>query len=254
MKRIVQSTLFFLASLVLFLIATLPVQFGLQFLPNNIPLQISGAQGTIWKGEAANIRWQNKSLGRLTWNLHVLPLLKAQLTLDFTLTGNDLNAQGIASITRDKSLQLTDTRLYAKLAALPIPKSQRLVVTPEGALNAVIRNLVYAKQLVQTADADFFWKPARITSPVKYDLGEIELKVTGEKAELTGKLDSHKGPVKAKGTLDLSAQGLLKTNIQLTPTQTTPKELRNMLPMLGKPDSKGTVRLNRTIQIPNWPS
>ena len=253
MKRIILSLLFFLVGLTLFLIATLPARFGLKYLPDNIPVQVTGAQGTIWNGEAANIRWQNKSLGRLTWQLHVLPLFKAQLTTNFTLTGSDLNAQGVASVTTDKSIQLTNTQLHAELAALPIPTAQ-LLVTPEGSLNAVVRNLVYANKLVQTADADFFWKPARISSPVKYDLGEIELKVMGENAELTGKLDSRDGPIKANGTLDLSAQGSLKANILLTPTQTTPKELRDMLPILGKPDSHGAIGLNQTIQIPNWPS
>lgn len=253
MKRIILSLLFFLIGLTLFLIATLPVRFGLKYLPDNIPVQVTGAQGTIWNGEAVNIRWQNKSLGRLTWQLHVLPLFKAHLTTDFTLSGKDLNAQGKASITTDNTVQLIDTQLQAELAALPIPKAQ-LLVTPEGTLNAEIRNLVYAERLVQTADADFIWKPARITSPVKYDLGEIELKVTGTNAELTGKLDSRDGPIKANGTLDLSAQGSLKANILLTPTQTTPKELRDMLPILGKPDSHGAIGLNQTIQIPNWPS
>ncbi|RUM94920.1 MAG: hypothetical protein DSZ28_00705 [Thiothrix sp.] len=253
MKRIILSLLFFTLGLILFLMATLPIRFGLQFLPESVPVQISGAQGTVWNGEAANIRWQNQSLGQLTWKLHALPLLKAQLTTDFTLTGKDLNAQGQASITTDSSVQLTDTQLHAELAALPIPKA-RLLVTPEGALNATIRNLVYADNLVQTADADFFWKPARITSPVKYDLGEIELKVTGENAELTGKLDSRDGPIQANGTLNLNRKGSLKADIQLTPNQTTPKELRDMLPMLGKPDSNGAIRLKQTTQIPNWPS
>jgi general secretion pathway protein N len=253
MKRIAFSLLLFFIGLTLFLIATLPVRFGLQFLPDNIPIQITGAQGTIWNGEAANLHWQNQSLGRLTWKLHALPLFTAQLAADFTLAGDHLNAQGKAHIKMDQSIQLTDTRLHAELSALPIPKAH-LLVTPEGALNAVIRNLVYAKNLVQTADADFFWNPARITSPVKYDLGELELKVTGNNAELTGKLDSRNGPIKVDGTLDLSPQGSLRADIQVSPTQTTPKELRDMLPMLGKPNNQGAIRLKQTIQIPNWPS
>jgi general secretion pathway protein N len=253
MKRLTPGLLLFLICLPIFLISTLPVRFGLKYLPENIPLQISGAQGSIWNGEAADIRWQQQSLGRFTWKLHALPLLKAELSTDFTLKGNDLDATGSARMTRNQTLQLTDTQLQVDLSALPLSKTQ-LLVTAEGKINAQIRSLHYADKLVQSADADFVWKPAHITSPVKYDLGEIELQVTGENAELQGILNSHNGPIKAAGILDLSPQGLFKADIKLTPNRTTPKELRDMLPLLGRPDSNGAVKLKHQMQIPNWPS
>ena len=252
MKRIIPGLLFFFIGLAIFLLATLPVHFGLKYLPDSLPIVITGAQGTIWNGQAADIRWQNQSLGQLEWELHALPLLKAQLKTDFTLTGKDLNAHGEASVMSDQTLRFTDTSLRAQLAALPIAKAQ-LLVTPEGTLNASIRDLVYAENLVQSADADFIWKPASITSPVKYDLGEIELKVTGENARLEGKLDSRNSPLQATGTLELSPQGLFKADILLTPNKTTPRELRDMLPMLGKPDHNGAVKLKQQMQIPDWP-
>jgi len=253
MTRALPSLLLFFISLAIFLLATLPVRFGLKYLPKDIPIEIIGAQGTIWKGEASDIRWQNRSLGTLTWKLHILPFLTAKLTTDFTLRGNGLTTEGTASTTTHQVLQLTNTHLQADLATLPIPKAQ-LLVTPEGTLNAQIRHLEYANNLVQTADADFLWKPARITSPLKYDLGEIELLVTGENAELEGKLDSRDGPIHASGILKLNPQGMLSANIQLTPDASTPKELRDMLPLLGKPNQEGAIRLNQQIQIPNWPS
>lgn len=253
MKRVIQSILLFVLAFSVLTVATLPTHFAVGFMPVGIPLQLVGPQGTIWRGGARNVSWNNQSFGKLEWTLSPFSLLLAKLNADFKLQGEGLEASGEVTVWRDQSVMLEDTTVKADIARLPLQQADMMVV-PEGQAHAVIQSLSLINQKIDSIDADLHWAPARISSPADYELGEINLVLTGTDGNIEGDLKSQKGPIDARGKLNISASGLLKADVKLTPTESAPDDLRDMLPMIGKPDSKGTVRIKQQIQIPGWPA
>ncbi len=253
MKKIIKYLLLFIVALTVFLVATLPVSVVLPWLPKSVPLTIDGAQGTIWNGRAAQVRYDRLALGAVSWKIHPVSLLLGRLNADFRLQGEGLQAKGHVTLKPDRSLGLADTLVDAEVAKLPLPP-QAALVSPAGKINATIRSLSLIDRKVQGADADILWNDAQIRSPTRMALGQLVLNVTGKNGQLNGVLESHKGPLKVKGTIDLLASGLLKTNIRLAPEPSTPREIRDIVPLLGRPDRSGAVTIRQQLRIPGWPA
>ena len=253
MKKVLKYLLLFLLALSVFLVATLPVSVVIPLLPKTLPVEISGAQGTIWNGRAAQVSYNRQAVGGLAWKVHPSSLLLGRLNADFRLRGDGLQARGNVTVKPDRSLSLVDTVLDANVEKLPLPP-QAALVSPAGMVNATIRSLSLSDRKVVGADADILWNDAQIRSPTQMALGQLTLNVTGKDGRLNGVLDSNKGPLKVKGKLDIQPDGVLKTNIHLAPDQSTPKEIRDIVPLLGRPDRSGAVTIRQQLRIPGWPA
>lgn len=251
MKGFIKGFVLFIFAVLVFLVVTLPVQFALKFMPPNVPVKLVAAEGTVWKGSAQQLIVQGNPVGKIDWKIHPLSLLTASLNTDFTVDGIGILAKGNATVYRDQSIELSDTQISADAAKLPLPPSAQ-IVTPEGRINATVRSLSLINQRVDAVDSDIIWSPASITSPAEYELGEVSLNVTGKDGRLNGVLKSKDGPITANGKLNLEKNGQLKVDIKLAPNDTTPEDIREMLPMIGKPDRNGIVTIKRQINVPGW--
>ena len=251
MKRLIAALLLFVVSLAVFLVAGLPARIALRYLPPDVPVQVIAPSGTVWRGAAAELRWRGEPLGALSWRLQVLPLLLGRLRAHVALEGDGLRARGLVTLRPDRSVTVRDALADADLASLPLD-DLHLLAEPAGHLQAVVRELTLNGGHPRSADADLLWQPARLTSPVAYDLGGLALKLRGKKGRLTGDLSSRGGPVDARGTLQLDPNGNLDVNVKLTPRPDAPQDLRDLLAMLGRPGRDGSVRLRQRLPLPGW--
>lgn len=251
MKRLIAALLLFFVSLAVFLVAGLPARVALRYLPADVPLQIVAPSGTVWNGAATELRWRGQPLGALSWHLQALPLLLGRLRAHVALEGDGLRARGLVTLRRGRRVTVRDALASADLASLPLDDLD-LLAEPAGHLQAVVRELTMSGGHPRSADADLLWQPARLTSPVAYDLGGMALKVRGKKGRLTGNLTSRGGPVDARGTLQLGPNGNLDVNVKLTPRPDAPQDLRDLLAMLGRPGRDGSVRLRQRLRLPSW--
>ncbi len=71
MKRAVGYGLLFSTVLMTSVVVHLPAQVALSPLPLPEGLELTGIEGTLWQGQAAQVRWQGMSLGDLNWDLHL---------------------------------------------------------------------------------------------------------------------------------------------------------------------------------------
>lgn len=248
MKKLILSIVLFLLAFLVFLVATVPAKLAVSYLPQPSPIQVRGVSGTIWSGEAASLVHQNNDLGKLEWTLKPLTLLTMKLGVDFRLSQKHLFAEGEATISQDQSISLDDTTIKGDVAHLPLPED-KLLVTPEGRFVADITNATIVNQNISDVDGNLVWSPAKITAPAEYELGKITLDVTGTDGQLNGKLGSKNSPLNIAGTLQLAKNGNLSTNIKLTPHNQTPQEIRDMLPLAGKPARDGSVTIKQRIRL-----
>jgi general secretion pathway protein N len=234
----------------IFLLATVPARFALQYLPADLPLRISGASGTIWHGRAEQAVWQKQAIGQIQWKLSPLPLLLGKVKANVKIDGDGIEAHGLVTATRNQTVILTNTEINADLTRIPLP--QKLMATPGGKAHALIHHARIENRWPTELDADITWQPAELLSPFEVKIGKATLNVGSSNNTLNGDLQSE-GALETKGKLSLSRNGAFSANVKIAPTEQTPRELRDMLPMLGRPDSKGAVTLRQSLQLRGFP-
>ncbi len=249
MKNLIGGTVLFIVALAAALAITLPARWALQFAPLPPGLRLEGVSGSIWNGQADTARWQQLPPLTVTWRVAPLSLLGGRLSANVTARRAGFDFAGTVTVHPDQSVRFTDATLDADVRTLPLP-SDRMLATPEGRLRAEIPALLLTGNTVTEIDGNAWWKPARITAPVHYELGEVELRLKGQGGNINGQLTGRNGPIDADGTLLLNPQGQLQANLKLSPKPDTAKELRDLLPMLGRPAPDGSVTVRQTLQLP----
>ncbi len=250
MKKILLGLLLFVVAFAIFAVATVPARFALQYLPANLPLKLYGVDGSLWHGRAQQALWQNQPVGAVEWRLHPLPLLLGKVNTDVKIDGEAVDATGHISASRDQVVIVTDATIDAELARLPLPRN--LMATPGGKGHAVIRHARIENRWPTELDADVTWQPAQLLAPFELSLGRADLKLSSNGNVVSGDLRGS-GALESKGKLTLSRNGAFTANVTITPTDETPRELRDMLPMLGRPDSRGAVTVRQTMQLRGFP-
>ena len=250
MKKPLAGLLLFVVAFALFLIATVPARFAVQYLPTNIPLRLTGIDGTVWNGHAEQAVWQNQIIGRIQWRLSPFPLLLGKLKADVDINGDGFDAQGLVTATGDQTIVLSNTEINADLTRVPLPRN--LMATPGGKAHATIHRASIENRWPTELDADITWQPAKLLSPLEVEIGKVTLKASTTKDILSGDLRSE-GALNSKGKLTLSRNGAFSANLRIAPTEQTPPELRDMLPMLGRPDSRGAVTIRQSFQLRGFP-
>lgn len=73
----------------------LPVSWVVKQSPKVSGLDIQGVQGTIWQGQASNVRWQRQNLGEVNWDFQWSALFtgKAEFAVRFG-RGSDMDVRG----------------------------------------------------------------------------------------------------------------------------------------------------------------
>jgi len=250
MKKPLLGLLLFIAAFAVFVIATLPARFALQYLPASLPLQLYGVDGTIWRGEAQQAVWQHQPVGRLRWRLHPLPLLLGRLRADVEIDGEAFTARGRIDAHRDQTIIVRNAIVDADLARLPLPRN--LMATPGGKGHADIHHARIENRWPVELDADLRWQPARLLAPFELSLGRAELELGSNGNVVSGDLRGS-GALESNGRLTLSRNGAFSADLTIAPTDETPRELRDMLPMLGRPDSRGAVTVRQAMQLRGFP-
>lgn len=247
-KKLTLGFAIFFVALAVFVIANFPARFAVSFLPPGLPVALNGVSGTIWQGRAAELRVDNRSLGELTWQLQVLPLLLGKASADFEIHRDGLDVVGHGAANYARVLTLRDTQIDAQVERVPLP-TERLMAEPSGTVSGFITAATIKDNWIDEIDAHFDWNPAGLLSPVAMELGEIALDLNGNDGNLNGTVNSQ-GALQTQGGFQISAEGRLTADIRMTPTEETPAELRDILPMFGQPARDGSIRLKQTLQLP----
>lgn len=247
-KRILTGLAIFVAALIIFVVANFPAHYALKFLPAQVPIKLNSVQGTIWRGSAGELRVNNRSLGKLTWQLRALPLLLGKASASFEIHREGFNVVGSGSANYQQVLTLSDTSIDAEVERLPIP-TDRLMAIPSGMISGFVTHALFSDNWIDEVNANFIWDPASLLSPIPMEFGNIALDLNGEDGNLEGDVTSS-GALDTQGGFKISSEGRLTADIRITPTEETPAELLDILPMFGQPSRDGSVRLQQTFQLP----
>jgi general secretion pathway protein N len=222
------------------LIATAPAQLVSAYLPPNI--QASGLEGTLWQGHARRLQVQGFNLGKVGWTVRPLALLMGRLQSDVTISQADLH--GHVKVGRGfNSIRLSDMHVEAR-AQLFTRLVSSYGINIDGRVKADAPIMQFDDRGPQAMDGVIVWHDARLASPAKVRLGDVNvtLEQTGDFA--IANLSNTADALRVTGKAHLEPGWKYQATLRVQPTPSTPQEIRNVLPYLGRPDSRGTVTLN----------
>jgi len=244
------AVLVLLAVFIISLIVLAPARLIYRFLPENSPLQLSNLSGSIWRGNAQQVIYQNQNLGNLDWRLKPTAVLTAKRGSHFTLRHPDYLAEGTLKAGSDNLLILNDTTVRIRADRLPL-EGIASAVKANGVVNADIESLTLRDQKIDQIQARIHWKDASISAPVELELGEVIVDAEGENGNINALIKSSTSSqldIDGKVALDPAMQ--YRADIKIKSKPDTPEEVTNILPLLGQKDSDGAVRLISNGVVP----
>lgn len=226
------------------LAATFPARLALAwFAPPAV--QAWGVEGSIWEGRAAELAFQDRSLGALSWQIRVGRLLALQPAWELDLRRDRGFAQATAgfSLLKDRQ-QVSDLDAALELATLP------RAIVPEGVAGQLRISL-------ETLEIENGW-PARVVGRaavaelelpgVILALGPFEFQFPDQPGPPEGLIRSVGGPLSVDGQVTLPAPGQWRFSAELAPGEDPPPELVEGLAFVGEDLGNGRRRLEMSSE------
>lgn len=247
MKRWWHYLVLGLCAWLLFLLWRFPAQvaYDLFAVPAG-PVQAAGVAGTLWHGEAEQLQYQKRSLGRLSWQLTPWGVLLGRLGGEINLTqGNAyLQAQGRVPVSGGElflsqlegRLPLTVIQPYLPMIPLPL----------EGVLSLKLEGIrVNSEGRLQHAEGRIVWNQAGVSAPQQLRFGDLQLTMQNrDEGGIKGAISDSGGPLQLQASFTLGSDGAYQLTGKLKAAESAPQELRQSLTLLGRADSQGYYPLN----------
>ena len=242
MKRLILFILLFILVMTISVIAHAPASFALKYMPVIRGLMIESPSGTIWHGEAKNVRWKGNNIGQVRWQFSPKKLLEGKANYhvrfgkgsDFKAMGKGNVGYGLSGLFADNIVLSMPAENVLQQLNLPLP------MNVEGLVELSISDYHYAQPWCQSASGTLVWNSSKIASPVgELDLGSLITDLTCEdsKIMLTGEHDNQQ--ISAAVDMVLENNLRYKANAWFKPNAYFPAEMKSQLKWLGDPNNKG---------------
>ncbi|VAX14516.1 hypothetical protein MNBD_GAMMA24-894 [hydrothermal vent metagenome] len=241
-------SLYGLLSYLLFLLASIPAQQVWQFIPpqNKARLQISLIEGSLWSGKISNLQVNRLPLGQMDWDLNLLPLFLGQIELDLKIQGPLGKLQTHLALSSSGRLQATD--LTGRIPAESL-NPYTLPATLGGKISLNIQKFLFQSQKELQLQGEMRWHNASISMLQTVELGNVKLiaKAAGDGSILN--ITNEKSALGIEGNIKLDAKGRYSVKLALVNRDSSRKDIRTLLQMLGRADATGKVHINRQGQL-----
>jgi general secretion pathway protein N len=243
-----------LLGLVTFLITALaltPTAFVEPHLEKAAPnIAIDNSSGTIWNGQAGNLRIDNFDLGRVSWKVRPLKsLLSFSLVTDFDIKGQELTAKGLGSYSMNRTITLTDTTFEADASiASKFQRNFRL----GGSFQGLITAAELQPNVFPIVDGVLNWAQGSLTSPLRLDPANYRADIRSSKDTLTADISATDGPIDLSGLASINSEWVYEADILAKAQAGINPLINNVLRNAAggnAPSADGSIRINRKGSI-----
>lgn len=231
------------------LIAKLPAAVAYPWVQGVLrPLAVSGLQGSVWSGSAANVRYQQMNLGEVGWTLRPLSLLGGAVGADLTVDGPLGQGHGIAGVGLSGDGFVDDFAGKVSAAAVaPLVKLQ--AARPEGRIELNITHLQLNGRIPVEAEGEVTWSQARVAIPQPVDLGSFSATLSTDAEGVRAALRDQKSPLVLDAVLVLKGDGSYRLSGRVSAKSDAPTQLHNLLRGAGVRRPGGALPLNFTGRL-----
>ncbi len=212
-------------------------------------LTLGSTNGTVWNGTASELIIDKQSLGEVSWKVNpIQSLFSLKLKAHFKITGNDINADGLAGLGINKTLYLDDTTFEINPDYLnKIQKNVKLA----GDITGKITHAVILDKNIPQIKGVIDWKNGTLNSPLlNLKSGDYKAIVSPSSDDLDIKLSSNKAPIKLDGSIKLlNKDWAYSTNIN---AKSNEPGLTAALNFAGKKQPNGSVLIKETGDLSRY--
>ena len=235
-----------------FLLVYLPANWLVSIvpLPNNVA--ISGAEGTLWQGQASLVTIDQRQIEQVSWQLSPWGLLVGKADIDFKIGNRATPVSGKGSISWSFSglrannirFDLPDSFL---LAGARLPFKTQI----DGDVSLMVEILEQGKPWCEQLSGKLFLNNTNVKNQYGvYPLGNISLGLSCLDGQLKIATDETQNVLGLTGSAILGESNLVKVSAKIKPTDAQPKDLREALSFLGRQDSQGYYPINYQGVVP----
>jgi general secretion pathway protein N len=226
------------AAFAVFLVAMIPAAQLSRRLPTGYAM--TGVAGTVWSGQAAELRIEGQPVGAIDWFCRPWHLVMLRWSCRVTLqpSGGHFTADLSGGFDGD-GLEVTNIQGQSPIAAF------EGIATPAGwtgRLELDIERIRIVEHRAGEATGKLFVRELRAPGAGGAQLGDFEL-VVGEGAvgtdRLTGRLSDLGGPLRVRGAVELLSDGRYYMSGEVAPGPGAGPAIFDTLSFLGPPDASG---------------
>ncbi|HUG04824.1 MAG TPA: type II secretion system protein N [Steroidobacteraceae bacterium] len=226
------------AAFAVFLVAMIPAAQLTKRLPAGYAM--TGVAGTIWSGQAAELRIEGRAVGAIDWFCRPWHLVMLRWSCRATLKppGGRFTADLSGNFDGD-GLEATNVQGQSPIAAF------EGIATPAGwtgRLELDLGRIRIIERRAGEAAGKLFVRELRAPGASGAQLGDFEL-VVGEGAVgtemLTGRLRDLGGPLRVRGAIELQSDGRYFLSGEVAPGPGAGPAIFDTLSFLGPPDASG---------------
>ena len=243
-KYIVSAILLYL----FFLIYSLPASFALLFiqLPKNIVL--SSVSGTVWSGQARQVKYSSVNFGLLKWQIQPLHMLTGKLAANISLRNGKQFIRSEISIGLSGAIELEETRFLIDIESLQ-PLTYGMPFSYAGQLAGDFPVSFIHKNHYLQFTGQLELNDLKLTSPQAQSFGDINIDFSAQKdGSSSAQIKDAGGPLSISGKLSLNKNARLTLAAKLSARETG-GSLDQLISILGKKDQSGRVQLNTQFQL-----
>lgn len=237
-----------------FLIVQLPADKTYYFVEDllddaNVPLEIYGLNGSVWKGSANTLIYDDKRFDSVEWELHPMDLLTGKASVSIRLKGQGSSFDGrlSKSITGETLLQNSRANIEA-MALLKLLKIPAIKLGGDLTLN--LNRMEITGQTVGYISGRLLWTAAESQFPQKLTLGTIYSDFsTSDDGVIQAKLGDGGGPLELNGNATVAPDGKYDAKGVFSAREGRQSALGRSLGFIAKYDASGKAAFNRTGNI-----
>jgi len=244
----IKTVLIVLVAYSFFLITTLPasVVFSLISLPKNMSL--ASFSGTIWSGQARQLRISGIELGSVSWKLHPFNLLLGELSAELSIKNRNQYIKSEINLSPSGKIALEETRFEIELSSLA-PLTYGLPVSYSGTASGYFPVSFFHKNNYVGLNGKLSLSGIEMISPQPQYFGDFIADFRAEKEGATsGLIKNAHAELNLDGKLKLTKKGQFTVSAKLS-ARTKDSSLDQMLSFFGRKDGNGNVQLNNTTKL-----
>ena len=252
MKKIAIWVALTLAIYLIALLAQLPAryvvnelmpQYGIKLDRNWLLNDISGS---IWSGEIGQLHYQEREIGKIRWNLHLLPLIVGDLALHWQHENRQGELQG--EVVVDSGGEISAKEIVGEISVKAL--TALLPFVPFVANGTVIFDQLEIEMTQgkpHFLKGEIHWNQAEIIAMQKIDFGNISTKFSTETetGQIEARIHNRQGALAVNATAIVKTGGNYQLSGDLTARTEKDKPLLNNFIMLGRADKNGRLQFSQ---------
>jgi len=240
---------------IVFLFATLPANTVYAFFIKSSPqlrnVKLTGLSGTIWSGLAADANINNIELGKLEWDMHVIPLLIGRVSFDMKFKSLTSQGHGAVAASLGGKIFAENLELRAPMSILT-PFMYGYPISLDGQLAAHIKELEIEPGSRLNISGRVVAMNAASLSPQRIEFGDHVVKLSPNDMGSKINIVDQGGALLLQGNVNVQGSGKYNVNLTMAPREDAAPALVQSMKFLGRADAAGKYYFRKQGKLRGW--